>query len=944
MTEIAVAICAVGDESGCGPTYSTYGSATVPVTIRRRIVHNGEHTDCFVDACELRLVSGNAPPIPLTVTDTIPTQFPTVVLNNGEPPAANQLVDITGFGFEPERYYAVTQCAGFSCASDQTWLFSDQTGALEVARRAFSSEVAGIDCLKSVATCTIWVSAADHLDELVIAPIDFSGEAIDPPSASIEPEGLLEHRQTITVTIENAQGTSVSVTQCVPDQPECVWSESAYLYPGETQASIRVSRRIGTQDCAEVACVLVVQPDGLAAFAVDLAFDPTVPPPPLPSMTITPNDGLVDLQAVTVDLDEVDSNAYINTLLCTVDRAECRQLDVTDTASPVGRRLVTTASRLIGGTDCAFSSCEFVVRVNADTGWIELTSPARFDPDAPLAPPETRAVLPNRGLWNNQRVEIRTTNARSNSFLNVRQCADDGDTITSRCTFSRYLSGTDGSNARSSLFAVQRTFSTIDGTSIDCLATSCSLLIQPDDGGYDPIADNDFESYAISFSPTGDTGAFPEQLECVAWPDDQWPVGELPAGITESDLDALAGSGSDDGSMVVIYGGEVVYEHFDAGVDRTSILPSFSVAKSFTSTFVGMIIDDGLLDLDGPAPVPQWADPDDPRHQISVRNLLHMASGLDWDESYNFADPNSDIIRMLISDDAGAYVADKALVSPPGTNNNYSTGTSTLLANILSRQTGLYGDDFEAFMFERLLTPLGIENVSPSFDPTGVWHGGSRLNMATLDFARLGLLYLRGGTWNDEQLLPDGWAEFVRTPSPASSGYGAQFWINGGGRFSMVGIFGQQVHIAPDLDLVVAVNNGGGSATGVAQLFESVGRPRCSDAPIATDDTAQVELGEAVTIDVLQNDEGAGVGVAPETLTLVSPPAHGDATVSGNSITYRSTRDAPSDSLSYLVCTIDRSCAEAQVELTVRSSPERSISTPMRGSAPATRCALSSSC
>src|SRR5690606_18436494 len=136
------------------------------------------------------------------------------------------------------------------------------------------------------------------------------------------------------------------------------------------------------------------------------------------------------------------------------------------------------------------------------------------------------------------------------------------------------------------------------------------------------------------------------QPECVAWPTASWPVGEVPDGVDEDALRALGertvAQGGQAG-LVVVHGGRLVYEAYADGVAADTVLPSFSMSKSFASTVVGLLVDDGVLALDDPAPVAEWSAPGDPRAAITLRHLLNMASGLGWVEDYY--DTSSDVIQ-----------------------------------------------------------------------------------------------------------------------------------------------------------------------------------------------------------------------------------------------------------------------------------------------------------
>ena len=440
---------------------------------------------------------------------------------------------------------------------------------------------------------------------------------------------------------------------------------------------------------------------------------------------------------------------------------------------------------------------------------------------------------------------------------------------------------------------------------------SCYLVVDSDP----PVA------LALTFDPHGPLRGsdLPAQLECVSWPTDAWPVGEIPEGVDAARVAALGeqmvGPNGGD-SVVVIHGGKLVYENYADGISADSILGSFSMSKSFTSTIVGLLVDEGKLALDARAPIDAWAAAEDPRHAITLRNLLNMASGLAWNE--NYSDPNSDVFQMVLSPDNAAYVIAKPLEVTPGSRFHYSTGDTMVLAKIIGDTAGVSGDSYATYLHDQLLDPLGINPVVPAFDASGTWAGGYGTNTTTRNFAKLGLLYLRDGVWEDEQFLSSDWVEFVRTPGP-SPGYGGQFWLNGDGSFSMIGLLGQSVQIVPQLDLIVAVNNGGGSGE-MVDLFRNAEKPSCGGpGAVAVDDSAHVTALKSVDIDVLGNDTAGPAGLAAATLTVSDPPAHGMADIVHGRIRYRSdTGFTGTDTLAYVVCTNDRKdCVEAEVSIEV---------------------------
>lgn len=318
-------------------------------------------------------------------------------------------------------------------------------------------------------------------------------------------------------------------------------------------------------------------------------------------------------------------------------------------------------------------------------------------------------------------------------------------------------------------------------------------------------------------SPTG--GVFPG---------DEWATAELPADVDAAALDAAVdvAFGAPDAtsrvqSIVVVRGGEIVYEQYHPLDSPDEIMNSYSVAKSFTSAVIGLLVGDGLLDVDERAPIEAWADPADPRHEITLEHLLHMASGLEWTEEYS---ATSQALAMLQSEDASAYVASFPLEAEPGTMFDYSTGTTAILAGIAIDTVGGV-DEFETYLQERLLDPLGITSTELLRDGSGRWFGGLGANHTTRDFARFGLLFLNDGIWDGERILPEGWVEYSHTPSPSNESYGAQWWLAAGNAFEARGLFGQFVHVNPDHDLVIAINTtqGGDSGTLLTATLDAFG-------------------------------------------------------------------------------------------------------------------------
>ncbi len=316
----------------------------------------------------------------------------------------------------------------------------------------------------------------------------------------------------------------------------------------------------------------------------------------------------------------------------------------------------------------------------------------------------------------------------------------------------------------------------------------------------------------------------PPQPAGVAWPTGEWPEGELPTGVHLEDLldDAFDPEGPlrQTYAVVVVHRGRLVTERYGGAipqwdkpgkpVGRETPLLSWSMAKSALHAVVGMLVDDGRLALGSPVPVPEWRAPDDPRHSITLEDLLSMRDGLAFTEEYEDPD-TSDVLQMLFgrgSADMAAFAADRPLAAPPGTRFNYSSGTSNIVSGIVARELGP-GEPYRRFLDERLFGPLGMTTASATFDEAGTWVAASYVYATARDFARFGLLYLRDGLWDGRRLLPEGWVDHgrrARSVDPDGADlYGSHWWTdeNPYGAFWAAGHEGQYVDVCPALDLVL---------------------------------------------------------------------------------------------------------------------------------------------
>ncbi len=298
-----------------------------------------------------------------------------------------------------------------------------------------------------------------------------------------------------------------------------------------------------------------------------------------------------------------------------------------------------------------------------------------------------------------------------------------------------------------------------------------------------------------------------------------WPAGDrltdtVPPGINMEKLGkALDRAFADTAGWIgtfgvtVVYKDQIVAEKFREDFNTSSRFLSWSMAKSFTNALVGILVKEGKLDIHAPVPRPEWAG--DSRKNITLNNLLHMNSGLEWNEDYGNL---SDVTVMLHkAGDMGDFAAAKEAVAPPDSIWLYSSGTTNIVCDYLRT---LFGNDEEYLAFPRkaLFNKTGMRSALWEPDASGTLVGSSYLYATQRDYARFGLLYLHQGNWLGEQLFPEDWVTYSTTPARGSDGqYGAFFWLNRSGftpgvpedMFSCNGHDGQFIFTIPSKNLVI---------------------------------------------------------------------------------------------------------------------------------------------
>lgn len=309
-----------------------------------------------------------------------------------------------------------------------------------------------------------------------------------------------------------------------------------------------------------------------------------------------------------------------------------------------------------------------------------------------------------------------------------------------------------------------------------------------------------------------------------------WPDGDLvqerplPAGIVAAALAAASDwvfdrptDEQDTLSLIVLHKGQIIHEHYADGIGMSTRTRTWSTAKRIAATLIGILVDEGRLELDAPLGfdwLPPVRDPqDDPRNAITLRHVLNMSSGLYPVDSFGMEYATGSGLAYW----AGASSVDGArrrgLIREPGTFFDYEN-YDTLLAVLAMK--GALGDDraYAEFPRRALLDRIGMRNTLVSTDRFGNFILSSQVYTNARDLARFGLLYAQRGLWNGERIVSEDWIDFVTTPAPSTEDrgrmYGGQFWLVPDGRddvpksaFSTSGNRGQYVIVVPSHEIVI---------------------------------------------------------------------------------------------------------------------------------------------
>jgi CubicO group peptidase (beta-lactamase class C family) len=278
-------------------------------------------------------------------------------------------------------------------------------------------------------------------------------------------------------------------------------------------------------------------------------------------------------------------------------------------------------------------------------------------------------------------------------------------------------------------------------------------------------------------------------------------------------------------AVVVLHRGRVVGERYAPGITPATPLIGWSMTKSVTNALLGILVRDGKLDMQKPAPIAEWSAPGDPRRSITGDQLLRMVSGIGCGQSLKTGFTtvfDADTQMEYDMADQSAFAANASLRAKTGSEWRYTNCNFILLSRMIRDAAGGDAKSSRKFIEHELFAPLGFEQATLEYDSAGVPLGTIHLWASARDWARFGLLYLRDGvTASGQRILPEGWVDYSARLTPQSAdeyGYGAGFWTQRGNSaaarariaagmpadsFMAKGSQGQYTIVVPSHDLVI---------------------------------------------------------------------------------------------------------------------------------------------
>ncbi|MEO9482955.1 MAG: serine hydrolase [Ekhidna sp.] len=281
-------------------------------------------------------------------------------------------------------------------------------------------------------------------------------------------------------------------------------------------------------------------------------------------------------------------------------------------------------------------------------------------------------------------------------------------------------------------------------------------------------------------------------------------------------------------AFIIIQNDTVKYEQYFNNYNRSSIVSSFSIAKSLTSLLIGCAIDDGLIKSTEEYVVKYIPELSDRNFEnVTIEHLLQMTSGLKSKESYY--NPFGDAAQLYYGKDLRKFISKLRTKSDPGESYNYVSGNTQLLGLVLER--ALNGKSVSQYLEEKLWKNLGMEyDASWSIDrkENGLEKTFCCVNARAIDYAKIGRLVLNKGNWNGNQIISADWVSrsVKRDHSNGSSRNYQYQWYTPypNGDFMARGILGQYLFISPSKSLIIVrlgEKEGNGSWLGLFEMIRN---------------------------------------------------------------------------------------------------------------------------
>ncbi|MDO6694442.1 serine hydrolase [Aliiglaciecola sp. 3_MG-2023] len=292
-------------------------------------------------------------------------------------------------------------------------------------------------------------------------------------------------------------------------------------------------------------------------------------------------------------------------------------------------------------------------------------------------------------------------------------------------------------------------------------------------------------------------------------------VKELPIGeglILNEDIDGFFEEQRLAGGLI-LHKGKIRFEKYGLGHSADSRWTSFSMAKSFTSSLVGIALKEGhISSLNDNVSEYVTGLKGSVYDNVTIEQLLTMTSGVAWNEDYS--DPNSDVALFNNHKAQGglptivSYMRGLSRAHPAGEKWQYSTGETNLIGILVERATGR---NISEYLTEKIWQPFGMaQKATWILGSDGNEISGCCIQASLRDFARYGLFMLENGQIEGESVFPDNWVAKATTKQVdygfPDRGYGYQWWTFNDGSYTARGIFGQTIFIDPNRDLVIAFN------------------------------------------------------------------------------------------------------------------------------------------